>query len=169
MLGMRGRNHVAGVFAAGICGGKLTWIDFQEERIAKAKEKCPSNPFAHGDATKLEFASESFDVVNEATMFIHQRGRGIVPEDCWERWCGRRSRAGTSCYATGDIRSREARRTVRCTQKRIARLFEVWARDEPMRGICGSAAASDRTIFVAAAAVGLFPGKRGASVFGWAV
>src|SRR5260370_41502 len=55
----------------GFAPGNLHGIDFQEERIARAKEKCASIYFAHGDATKLEFASESFDLVHEATMFIH--------------------------------------------------------------------------------------------------
>lgn len=55
----------------GFAAGNLHGIDFQEERIAKAKEKCPSIHFEKGDATKLEFASEVFDLVHESTMFIH--------------------------------------------------------------------------------------------------
>src|SRR5258708_1425268 len=55
----------------GFAQGNLYGIDFQEERIAVAKEKCPSIHFEHGDATKLEFASESFDLGHEATMFVH--------------------------------------------------------------------------------------------------
>ncbi len=55
----------------GFAPGNLHGIDFQEERIAQAKVKCPSIHFAHGDATKLEFASQTFDLVCESTMFIH--------------------------------------------------------------------------------------------------
>jgi SAM-dependent methyltransferase len=55
----------------GFAPGNLYGIDFQEERIAQAKAKCPSIHFAHGDATKLEFASDTFELVHEGTMFIH--------------------------------------------------------------------------------------------------
>ena len=55
----------------GFAADNLFGIDFQEERIVEASEKCHGIHFMHGDATNLEFANETFDLVHEATMFIH--------------------------------------------------------------------------------------------------
>ncbi len=55
----------------GFAPGNLHGIDFQVERIAQAREKCPTIDFEHGDATKMRFTSESFELVHESTMFIH--------------------------------------------------------------------------------------------------
>jgi ubiquinone/menaquinone biosynthesis C-methylase UbiE len=108
----------------GFVPGNLFGIDFQEERIARAREKCPSIHFKHGDATKLEFVSESYDLVHEATMFIHsvddvlsrtiagemlrvtRRGGHILLCD----W--RYSKPGSAAHWA-------------VTQKRIAELFQV--------------------------------------------
>ncbi len=80
----------------GFVPGNLHGIDFQEERIASARKKCPGIHFEHGDATKLEFASESFDLVHEATMFIHsvdhELSRKIARREspgCLKLACGR--------------------------------------------------------------------------------
>jgi len=51
--------------------GNLYGIDFQEERISLAKDRCPGMNFQCGDATKMEYPNASFDVVCESTMFIH--------------------------------------------------------------------------------------------------
>lgn len=51
--------------------GNLYGIDFQEQRIRLAKARYPGMNFQHGDATKMEYCSESFDLVLESTMFIH--------------------------------------------------------------------------------------------------
>src|ERR1700676_138624 len=48
----------------------LHGVDFQEARIREAKERFAGIHFQSGDATKLEYASESFDLVLESTMFI---------------------------------------------------------------------------------------------------
>jgi len=55
----------------GFVPGNLYGIDFQEERISQAKKRCPGMNFQYGDATKMEYSSESFDMVLESTMFIH--------------------------------------------------------------------------------------------------
>lgn len=55
----------------GFATDNLYGIDFQEERIAQARERCRSIHFVCGDATRLQFASQTFDLVHEATMFIH--------------------------------------------------------------------------------------------------
>jgi len=55
----------------GFVPGNLYGIDLQESRIRQAKERCPGMNFQSGDATKLEYASGSFDLVCESTMFIH--------------------------------------------------------------------------------------------------
>lgn len=108
----------------GFVPGNLQGIDFQEERIAAAKEKCSSIHFAQGDATKLEFASETFDLVHEATMFIHS-----VDEVLSRKIAGEMVRVTKPgghilicdwrCTKPGSA----AHRAV--TQKRIGELFEV--------------------------------------------
>jgi ubiquinone/menaquinone biosynthesis C-methylase UbiE len=55
----------------GFIPGNLHGIDLQESRIRLAKERCPGMNFQCGDATKLEYATGSFDLVCESTMFIH--------------------------------------------------------------------------------------------------
>jgi 2-polyprenyl-3-methyl-5-hydroxy-6-metoxy-1,4-benzoquinol methylase len=55
----------------GFIAANLYGIDLQEERIERAKVRYPGMNFQCGDATKLEFASGTFDVVSESTMFIH--------------------------------------------------------------------------------------------------
>jgi SAM-dependent methyltransferase len=108
----------------GFVAGNLHGIDFQEERIARAKEKCPSIHFAHGDATKLEFASETFDLVHEATMFIHS-----VDEELSRKIAGemlRVTKPGGHILLC-DWRYAKPGSAAHCavTQKRIAGLFEV--------------------------------------------
>lgn len=108
----------------GFAPGNLHGIDFQEERIAVAKEKCPNIHFAHGDATKLEFASESFDLVHEATMFIHS-----VDEELSRKIAGEMVRVTKPgghillCDWRYGKPGSTAHRAV--TQRRIAKLFEV--------------------------------------------
>ena len=108
----------------GFVPGNLHGIDFQEERIAKAREKCPSIHFARGDATKLEYASESFDVVHEATMFIHS-----VEEELSQKIAMEMMRVTTPggyillCDWRYSKPGSAAHKAV--TQKRIAELFQV--------------------------------------------
>jgi len=64
-------SSLIGFLRLGFAPGNLYGIDFQEERIRRAKERCPGMNFECGDATKLVYASESFDLVCESTMFIH--------------------------------------------------------------------------------------------------
>ena len=47
----------------------LTGIDVQEERILDGKRCFPNVHFVHGDAAKMQFQDESFDIVTESTMF----------------------------------------------------------------------------------------------------
>jgi len=108
----------------GFAAGNLYGIDFQEERIAAAKAKCSSIHFAHSDATKLEFADETFDVVHQATMFIHSVDEGLSRKIAGEMvrvtktgghillcdW--RYAKPGSTAYSA-------------LTQKRIAALFQV--------------------------------------------
>jgi SAM-dependent methyltransferase len=117
----------------GFSPGNLHGIDFQEERIARAKEKCSSIHFAHGDATKLEFASETFDLVHEATMFIHS-----VDEELSRKLAGemlRVTKAGGHILLC-DWRYTKPGSAAHCalTQKRIAELFQV-GRQASRRGV----------------------------------
>jgi ubiquinone/menaquinone biosynthesis C-methylase UbiE len=108
----------------GFAAGNLHGIDFQEERIARANEKCQSIHFEHGDATKLEFANETFDLVHEATMFIHS-----VDEELSRKIAGEMVRVTKQgghillCDWRYSKPGSAAHRAL--TQKRIASLFEV--------------------------------------------
>lgn len=108
----------------GFAPGNLHGIDFQKERIAAAKEKCSSIHFAQGDATKLEFADESFDVVHEATMFIH-----TMDEELSRKIAGEMVRVTKPgghillCDWRYSKPGSAAHRAV--TQKRIAIIFQV--------------------------------------------
>jgi ubiquinone/menaquinone biosynthesis C-methylase UbiE len=108
----------------GFIPGNLHGIDFQEERIAQARGKCPGIHFEHGDATKLEFASESFDLVHEATMFIHS-----VDEELSQKIAGEMVRVTKQgghillCDWRYSKPGSNAHRAL--TLKRIATLFQV--------------------------------------------
>jgi SAM-dependent methyltransferase len=108
----------------GFAPENLYGIDFQAERITKAKEKCPNIHFDHGDATQLEFPSESFDLVHEATMFIHS-----VDDDLSMKIAGEMMRVTKPgghivlCDWRYSKPGNPAYRAV--TQKRIAELFQV--------------------------------------------
>jgi SAM-dependent methyltransferase len=108
----------------GFDADNLYGIDFQEERIARAKEKYSSIHFAHGDATELEYASETFELVHEATMFIHS-----VDEELSKKIAGEMVRVTKPgghillCDWRYTKPGSAAHRAL--TQKRIAELFEV--------------------------------------------
>jgi SAM-dependent methyltransferase len=108
----------------GFAPGNLHGIDFQEERIAQAREKCPGIHFEHGDATKMGFASESFDLVHEATMFIHS-----VDDELSRKIAGemvRVTKPGGHILLCDWRYSKPGSAAHRAlTQKRIAGLFEV--------------------------------------------
>jgi len=108
----------------GFAPGNLHGIDFQEERIVAAKEKCPGIRFEHGDATKMGFASESLDLVHEATMFIHS-----VDDELSRRIAGemvRVTKPGGHILLCDWRYSKPGSAAHRAlTQKRIAELFQV--------------------------------------------
>ena len=108
----------------GFVPGNLYGIDFQDERIRAAKEKCPSIHFEHGDATKMEFANESFDVVHEATMFIHSVDEELSRKIASEMM--RVTKPGGHILLSDWRYSKPGSAAHRAvTQKRIAKLFYV--------------------------------------------
>jgi ubiquinone/menaquinone biosynthesis C-methylase UbiE len=108
----------------GFAAENLHGIDFQEERITAARERCSSIHFAQGDATKMEFALETFDVVHEATMFIHsvdeELSRKIAEEMVRVTKSGGHILICDWRYSKPGSTAHQA-----VTQKRIAKLFEV--------------------------------------------
>ncbi|MEO0229831.1 MAG: class I SAM-dependent methyltransferase [candidate division WOR-3 bacterium] len=48
----------------------IVGIDIQKERIEEAKRRFPNIKFVHGDASKMQFNDESFDIVTELTVFV---------------------------------------------------------------------------------------------------
>jgi SAM-dependent methyltransferase len=111
----------------GFAPRNLFGIDFQEERVARARGKCPGIHFERGDATKLELASESFDLVHEAALFIHS-----VDDELSRKIAGemvRVTKPGGHILLC-DWRYAKPGSAAHCalTQKRIAGLFEVGVR-----------------------------------------
>lgn len=49
---------------------KIVGIDLLRDRIQRAAELYPSVQWVHGDASRMDLPSESFDVVFESTMFV---------------------------------------------------------------------------------------------------
>ncbi len=108
----------------GFAPGNLYGIDLQESRIRLAKGRFPGMNFECGDATKLVYASESFDLVCESTMFIQivddELSRQIASEMLRVTKPGghvllcdwRYSKPGSNAYKA-------------LTQKRIAGLFHA--------------------------------------------
>jgi SAM-dependent methyltransferase len=113
-----------GFLRLGFRPGNLYGIDFQEERIWRGKELYPGMNLQWGDATKMEFAGEPFDLVHEAAMFIHSVDEGLSRKIAAEmlRW----TRPGGYIVLT-DWRyakpGSDAHKAL--TQKRIAGLFGV--------------------------------------------
>lgn len=108
----------------GFAADNLCGIDFQEERIARAKEKCAGIHFAHGDATKLEYASETFELVHEATMFIHSVDEELSKQIAKEMM--RVTKRGGHILLCDWRYSKPGSAAHKAlTQKRIAELFEV--------------------------------------------
>lgn len=108
----------------GFASDNLYGIDFQEQRIVQARQKCPSIHFMHGDATNLEFADKTFDLVHEATMFIHSVDKNLSREIAGEilrvtKPGGYILLCDWRCAKPGSA----AHRAV--TSRRIAGLFEV--------------------------------------------
>ena len=72
---------------------KITGIDILDERVAQARKRHPQMRFVVGDASRLEFADGSFDLVFESTMFA------TLPDNDLER--GDRPRDGAGLQAGG--------------------------------------------------------------------
>jgi SAM-dependent methyltransferase len=120
----------------GFAPGNLHGIDFQEERIKRAKVRHSGMNFQCGDATKLEFASDSFDLVHEATMFIHS-----VDEELSQKIAGemvRVTKPGGHILLC-DWRYSKPGSAAHCavTQRRIGRLFEIGRRTSRCRVFAG--------------------------------
>jgi ubiquinone/menaquinone biosynthesis C-methylase UbiE len=104
--------------------GNLYGIDFQEQRISLAKEKYPGMKFQRGDATKMEYSSESFELVCESTMFIHSVDEGLSQKIAAEML--RVTKSGGHILLCDWRYSRPGSAAHKAlTQKRITGLFRV--------------------------------------------
>jgi SAM-dependent methyltransferase len=63
---------------------RLYGIDIAEDRITQGRQRLPTLNLTHGDATRMEYESGSFDLVMESTMFIQMTdestSQGIASE-----------------------------------------------------------------------------------------
>jgi SAM-dependent methyltransferase len=62
----------------------LFGIDIQEARIAKAKSKNPLITFQCIDATRQDYADNTFDIVMESGLFIHLTDEALAKQVAFE-------------------------------------------------------------------------------------
>lgn len=70
--------------ALGICQSNLTGIDIVSERVHRARMLYPSMTFLEQDATCLEFAEDSFDIVCQFTCVMHGESLDMQRKICQE-------------------------------------------------------------------------------------
>lgn len=75
-VGCGGGGDIYQLLRVGYDPVRITGIDIQHERLAAAQRLYPQMHFIHGDAARLEFEDNSFDLVFESTMFA------TLPNDC---------------------------------------------------------------------------------------
>ncbi|HEV8145039.1 MAG TPA: class I SAM-dependent methyltransferase [Bryobacteraceae bacterium] len=59
---------------------RLYGIDISEDRIARGRKRFPALNLTHGDATKMDYPPNSFDLAMESTMFIQLTDESISQE-----------------------------------------------------------------------------------------
>ncbi len=62
---------------SGLDPERLYGIDIAENRIAQGRKRLPTLNLTHGDATQMEYESESFDLAMESTVFIQMTDESI--------------------------------------------------------------------------------------------
>lgn len=68
-VGCGGGGDIYQLVRIGYVPTMITGIDIQQDRIEAARRLYPQMQFIHGDATRMEFDDDSFDLVFESTMF----------------------------------------------------------------------------------------------------
>ena len=68
-VGCGGGGSFINLLKCGFLPENFTGIDILEERILKAKRQFSNVNFVLGDASKMQFQDETFDIVTESTMF----------------------------------------------------------------------------------------------------
>jgi ubiquinone/menaquinone biosynthesis C-methylase UbiE len=69
-VGCGGGGSLVPLLQWGFDGSRMYGIDIVEERILEGKRKFPNLNLANGDASKMVYEDEFFDLVMESTMFI---------------------------------------------------------------------------------------------------
>lgn len=62
----------------GFASEGLSGIDLDADRVAKARTDVPAADIRLGDASRMEFADETFDLVFESTMFLQMTDDGLA-------------------------------------------------------------------------------------------
>lgn len=57
---------------------RLYGIEIAENLVARGRKRFPALHFTHGDATQMDYESDSFDLAMESTMFIQLTDEGIA-------------------------------------------------------------------------------------------
>ena len=105
---------------------RLYGIDISEDRIARGRKRFPALNLTHGDATRMDYASDSFDLAMESTMFIQLTDESISQEIANEML--RVVKPGGYLMLT-DWRYSFGRTGYQAlSRKRLARLFSVGTR-----------------------------------------
>lgn len=83
-VGCGGGGDVYQLLRVGYAPASITGIDIQQERIAAARLLYPQMQLIYGDATRMEFKDESFDLIFESTMFAtlpNDRERTVIASE----------------------------------------------------------------------------------------
>lgn len=72
-----------GVSTSGIKGSLVVGLDLSEKELVKSKKKYPRNFFVVGDARRLPFKSNSFDLIVAINMLHHVENPDIVLKECF--------------------------------------------------------------------------------------
>lgn len=111
----------------GFAPANLYGVDIRPDQIASARRQLPTSPIQCGDASRLEFADHTFDIVHASAMFLQVPDEvlsaGIAAE--MVRVARPRGHILVSDWRYSKPGSSEFRGV---TRKRIARLFSVGSR-----------------------------------------
>ena len=108
----------------GFSPSSLTGIDVNADRVARARQAVPGADIRTGDASRMEFADASFDLVFESTMFLQMTDETLASSIAKEMI--RVTRPGGS-IVLADWRYGKPRNPdfIAVSRERISRLFEV--------------------------------------------
>lgn len=85
-VGCGGGGSLVSLIQWGFEPTNLFGIDIVEDRVRDGKIKLPNINLVHGDASRMDFQKNSFDLVMESTMFIQLTDNSCLKK-LLMKWC----------------------------------------------------------------------------------